>query len=186
MKKYIFRVALLAAACIFCSAQQQQKPAPAVTVIHAGHMLDVKTGRTLNDVWVVIDGGKIVRADTGAVPAANIIELPNATILPGLIDAHTHITSNPSFGYEQLAISTPREALIGAHNARVTLEAGITTVRNVGAHGYSDVALRDAINARDVPGPRMLVSGPPLSITGGHCDNDLLPFEYHATSEGAA
>ena len=59
-------------------------------------------------------------------------------------------------------------------------------MRNVGAHGYSDVALRDAINARDVPGPRMLVSGPPLSITGGHCDNDLLPFEYHATSEGAA
>ncbi len=81
-----------------------------------------------------------------------------------------------------LASSVPREALTGAHNARLTLEAGFTTVRNVGARGYSDVALRDAINAGDVPGPRMLVSGPALSITGGHCDNDLLPYEYHATS----
>ena len=69
---------------------------------------------------------------------------------------------------------------MGARNARVTLDGGFTTVRNVGASGFSDVALRDAINAGDVPGPRMLVSGPPLSITGGHADNNLLPFEYHA------
>ena len=68
----------------------------------------------------------------------------------------------------------------------MTLDAGFTTVRNVGADGFTDVALRDAINAGDVPGPRMLVSGPPLSITGGHGDNNLLPFEYHATSEGVA
>ena len=59
-------------------------------------------------------------------------------------------------------------------------------MRNVGARGYTDVALRDAINAGDVPGRRMLVSGPALSITGGHCDNDLLPYEYHATSDGVA
>ncbi|MFZ1010770.1 MAG: amidohydrolase family protein, partial [Candidatus Sulfotelmatobacter sp.] len=114
------------------------------------------------------------------------MELANATVLPGLIDAHTHLTGDPSFGYEQLGISIPRETLIGAKNARVTLQAGFTTVRNVGASGYTDVALRDAINAGDVPGPRMLVSGPPLSITGGHCDNNLLPFEYHATSDGVA
>jgi len=67
-----------------------------------------------------------------------------------------------------------------------TLEAGFTTVRNVGAFSYADVALRDAVNAGDVPGPRMLVSGPPLSITGGHCDNDLLPYEYHETYPGVA
>ncbi len=103
-------------------------------------------------------------------------------MLPGLIDAHTHLTFDPkNFGYEGLGISTPREALIGAHNARVTLEAGFTTVRNVGAGGYSDVALRDAINDGDVPGPRMLVSGPALGITGGHCDNNLLAPEYHAS-----
>ena len=174
-----------------CALSQPQPSTPPQHVaIHAGKVLDVRAGKMISDVIILIEGDKIVYVGTASsAPAtgdAKVIHLPNATILPGLIDAHTHITSNPSFGYEQLAISAPREALIGAHNARVTLEAGITTVRNVGAHGYSDVALRDAINARDVPGPRMLVSGPPLSITGGHCDNDLLPFEYHATSEGAA
>jgi imidazolonepropionase-like amidohydrolase len=93
---------------------------------------------------------------------------------------------NPDFGYETLAISSPREALIGAKNARVTLLAGFTTVRNVGAGSFSDVALRDAINAGDVPGPRILASGPALGITGGHCDNNMLPFEYHKSDDGVA
>src|SRR5262249_46453994 len=101
--------------------------------------------------------------------------------------AHTHLTMDSStFGYEALGISVPREALIGAKNARTTLLAGITTVRNVGASGYSDVALRDAINAGDVPGPHMIVSGPPLGITGGHCDENLLPSEFHYQAEGVA
>ena len=158
--------------------------------VHAGHMLDVKSGKTLNDQIIVIEDGKI--ASVGAAAQANVpsdavrIELPNATVLPGLIDAHTHLTMDPKFGYERLSISVSREALIGAKNARTTLLAGFTTVRNVGASEYSDVALRDAINAGDVPGPRMLVSGPALSITGGHCDNNMLPFEYHATETGVA
>jgi len=158
-------------------------------VIHAGRLLDVKTGRTLTNQTVVIQGDRIEQVGGAADPsrpAATIIDLPNATVLPGLIDAHTHITFNPNFGYSTLGISVSREALIGAKNARLTLEAGFTTVRNVGAKGYADVALRDAINAGDVPGPRMLVSGPALSITGGHCDNNLLPFDYHATNSGVA
>ena len=89
------------------------------------------------------------------------------TVLPGLIDCHTHLTMAPNMiGPAHLHVSVPREALMGARNARVTLEAGFTTVRNLGAHGYADIALRDAINAGDVPGPRMVASGPPLSITG--------------------
>ena len=160
------------------------------TVVHAGKLLDVKTGNLLSDQAILIEGDKIV--SVGPMSSAKLsgneqrVELGNATVLPGLIDAHTHLTFNPDFGYESLGISIPREALIGAKNARVTLEAGFTTVRNVAADGYADVALRDAINAGDVPGPRMLVSGPPLSITGGHCDNDFLPYEYHATADGVA
>ena len=163
---------------------------PRHVVVHAGHLLDVKTGRMLADQTLVIEDGRIISAGGAAeakIPADAVrIDLPNATVLPGLIDAHTHLTMEPRFGYDSLAISVPREALTGAKNARLTLLAGFTTVRNVGASGYSDVALRDAINAGDVPGPRMLVSGPALGITGGHCDNNMLPSEYHAVGDGVA
>jgi len=171
---------------IFCYAQSPA--AQKTTVIHAGHLLNVRSGATLSSQTIVIQGDKVVSvgADAQAPAGATVIDLPNATVLPGLIDAHTHLTMTPNFGPSRLMISIPREALYGARNARVTLEAGFTTVRNVGASGFTDVALRDAINAGDVPGPRMLVSGPMLSITGGHCDNNLLPFEYHATNEGVA
>jgi imidazolonepropionase-like amidohydrolase len=167
-----------------------QAPNSRHVAVHAGHLLDVKTGKLLADQTLIIEDGKIVIAGASVdakIPGDAVrIELPNATVLPGLIDAHTHLTMNPQFGYETLAISLPREALIGAKNARLTLQAGFTTVRNVGADGFTDVALRDAINAGDVPGPRILASGPALGITGGHCDNDMLPFEYHAVGDGVA
>lgn len=178
---------IVSLACInFCWAQAG--PASKTVVIRAGRLLDVKTGKTLSNQSIFIQGDKImsVGADATVPAGAEVIDLANATVLPGLIDAHTHITMTTNFGYSRLAISVPREALNGARNARVTLEAGFTTVRNVGASGFTDVALRDAINAGDVPGPRMLVSGPPLSITGGHCDDNLLPFEWHIQSEGVA
>ncbi len=184
--RVVWAVLLLLVVCSPASAQPSAKR----TVVRAGKLLDVKSGKVQANQIVVIEGEKIVSvgpaSEIKVSPTDTLIDLSNATVLPGLIDAHTHLTFNPHFGYETLAISVPREALTGAHNARVTLEAGFTTVRNVGARGYSDVALRDAINAGDVPGPRMLVSGPALSITGGHCDNDLLPYEYHASSDGAA
>jgi imidazolonepropionase-like amidohydrolase len=164
--------------------------AAARTIIKAGKIIDVKTGKESSSQAIIIEGDKIVSVGPAAAVQATssdrTVDLSNATVLPGLIDAHTHLTFDPKFGYETLAISTPREALIGAKNARVTLEAGITTVRNVGASGYADVALRDAINAGDVPGPRMVVSGPALGITGGHCDDNLLPYEFHATGDGVA
>jgi imidazolonepropionase-like amidohydrolase len=171
--------------------QSANTPASRRVVVRAGHILDVKTGTMLSGQAIVIEGDKIVSvgpaADAKLSPATQTIDLPNATVLPGLIDAHTHLTFDPAnLGYEGLGISYPREALIGARNARVTLEAGFTTVRNVGAGGYSDVALRDAINAGDVPGPRMLVSGPAMGITGGHCDDNLLAPQFHATELGVA
>jgi len=167
---------------------QQPAGAPARTVVKAGKLLDVRTGKTLTKQAIVIEGGKIVSVgpDSGVAADAKVIDLSGKTVLPGLIDAHTHITFDPKYGYEQLAISAPREALIGAKNARITLLAGFTTIRNVGASDYTDIALRDAINAGDVPGPRIDASGPALGITGGHCDDNLLPYEWHATADGVA
>jgi imidazolonepropionase-like amidohydrolase len=168
----------------------QQPPAPSTTVIRAGKLFDPVLGRLQDHPVVVIIGNRIESVSTGNVTAptgARVIDLGDATLLPGFIDVHTHLTSDAgSGGYESLGVSIPRSALTGAKNARITLLAGFTTVRNVGAEGYSDVALRDAINAGDVIGPRMQVSGPPLGITGGHCDSSLLAPEYHYSAEGVA
>lgn len=188
--KNIFRISALSLlGCAFSTsfAQQTVSSNQKITVVRAAHMLDVKSGRTVDNPVIVITGDRIT-STAGPVPAdAIIINLPGATLVPGLIDAHTHlIGKGTNFGYQELAESVPAATLWGARNARVTLEAGFTTVRNVGAGGYADVALRDAINEGEVPGPRMLVSGPPLGITGGHCDDNLLPFSYHATAEGVA
>ena len=178
------------AAILFAMTASAAESSGKRVVVKAGHLLDVKSGKMLSDQVIVIEDGKIVSVGSAVgvkTDGAAVVDLSHATVLPGLIDSHTHLTGDANgFGYESLAISTPREALIGAKNARITLNAGFTTVRNVGAGGYSDVALRDSINAGDIPGPRMLVSGPALGITGGHCDNNLLPFEYHATEIGVA
>ncbi len=108
-------------------------------------------------------------------------------MLPGLIDVHTHLTDDNNFDpYHELSTSVAMSALIGARNAKVTLEAGFTTVRNVGAAGYADVDLRDAINEGLIEGPHMQVSGPLVGITGGHCDDNLLPYAYHQTADGVA
>jgi len=188
MKHSRLLIALIFLLCSLNLLWAQAAPAPKTVVIRAGRLLDVRTGKTLANQVIIIQDDKIASVGSGTqIPAgAQVIDLSSATVLPGLIDAHTHITMTTNFGYSRLGISIPREALNGARNARVTLDAGFTTIRNVGASGFTDVALRDAINAGDVPGPRMLVSGPALSITGGHCDDNLLPFEWHAQSDGVA
>ncbi len=159
--------------------------------IHCGKLLDVRSGRMLTDQIVAFDGGVITAVgNSGSIqlPAGvKPFDLGNATCVPGLIDVHTHVTSNPqNSGYKGLGISIPREAVIGVSNASKTLRAGFTTIRNVGASSFTDVAVRDEVNAGDIEGPRMLVSGPPLGITGGHCDENLLPFEFHYKADGVA
>jgi imidazolonepropionase-like amidohydrolase len=160
-----------------------------ITAVKAAHMLDSKNGRMLDHAVILIKDSHIIVAGSKlAIPAnAEVIDLGNMTVLPGFIDAHTHLTGNPEdTGYSSVAISVPRQALTGAKNARLTLDAGFTTVRDVGASGYADIALRDSINAGELPGPRILASGPALGITGGHCDDTMHAPEYHAVSEGVA
>jgi len=173
--------------CLAATAQESVPPA-AVTVIHSGRLFDAPSGSMLEGQDILVRANRIEQVGSKlAVPSgAREIDLSNATVLPGFIDVHTHLVDSGHAGYESLGDSVPRMALHGAKNARLTLMAGFTTVRNVGAQGYGDVALRDAINDGDVIGPRMQVSGPPLGISGGHCDNNLLPFDFHYSSEGVA
>jgi imidazolonepropionase-like amidohydrolase len=162
--------------------------AAAPGAVRCGKLLDVRAGKLLSDQVVTFDADGVISSvapASGANTAA--IDLSQATCLPGLIDVHTHITGEPSHsGYAGLGISVPRSAITGTKNARLTLRAGFTTIRNVGAAGFSDIAVRDGVNAGEIEGPRMLVSGPALGITGGHCDDNLLPAEYHHKSEGVA
>lgn len=164
-------------------------PAPKITAVKAAHMLDVRSGAMVEQAVVLIADDRITAAGSKlAIPAgAQVIDLGNKTLLPGLIDMHTHLTGNPEdAGYASVAISVPRATLTGARNALRTLNAGFTTVRNVGAEAYSDIGLRDAINAGDVPGPRISASGPALSISGGHCDDTMHAPEYKLQAEGVA
>ena len=174
-------------------SQDAAPPAPSVVVVKAGRVLDVRSGKYLDHQMILIEGDKIKEVGAEGLvqsrvpPDARVIDLSRLTVLPGLIDAHTHLTFFPGqTGYRGLSVSVPREALVGARNARVTLEAGFTMVRNLHANGFTDVALRDAINAGDVPGPRILASGPALSITGGHGDENLLAPQFHYSNEGVA
>ena len=164
-------------------------PAPQRTVIHAGKVLDVHTGTTAANQAIVVSGDKIVSVgpDQPAQPGDREIDLRAMTVMPGMIDVHTHLTMDTNFDpYHELSTNAIKEALIGVVNAKTTLMAGFTSIRNVGASGYADVALRDDVEAGMFPGPHMQVSGPALGITGGHCDENLLPFEFHATSDGVA
>ena len=160
-------------------------------IVTADAMVDVENGEIIERPVIEIEDGIIQSVGTdlpSSDPEATIINLEGMTILPGLIDMHVHLTSDSDVhGYRRLAISHERAAITGVVNAKTTLMAGFTSVRNVGAPNFGDVALRDAIAEGDVPGPRLFVSGPPIGITGGHCsDNNLLPPEYEATGEGVA
>ena len=148
--------------------------------ISAARMLDVVTGRIVASPVVVVTDGRIVAVGPVAgvtVPTgAKRIDLGNLTLLPGLIDMHVHLTSDPTIGgYRALEFTPSFWSAVGVANARVTLNAGFTTVRNVGSDGYDDVGLKQAIEAGYVSGPRIVPATYAIGATGGHCDVTEFP-----------
>lgn len=165
--------------------------ADTVKVLKADKLISVVDGSVQEQPLVVVTNDVITyvgqQGDVTIPEDATVIDLSGYTLLPGLMDMHVHLTSDANIhGYKRLQRDTSRAAITGVVKAKRTLMSGFTTVRNVGAPNYADVALRNAINDGDVLGPRMFVSGPSIGVTGGHCDNNLLPFEYDVTSEGVA
>lgn len=171
----------LCSSLLFCTmgmAQGQKPAAEKSYVLKAARLFDGKSNSVVSPGLVVVTGGKITAVGANAsIPAgAQVIDLGDATLLPGFIDAHTHLTFPYSDDYKQARLDTLQKpvaerALDASVNARITLMAGFTTVRDVGATDYLDVGLRNGIRNGDVPGPRMLVTVHALGSTGGHCDH---------------
>lgn len=159
----------LAAVLLGCAAPLAHAQ---TTVVRADRMLDVESGRIVRNAVVTIEAGRI-RAVGGRVPAgASVIDLGDVTLLPGLMDAHTHLGYDLEGDWVNRPVKETAAdvALRGARNAKRTLMAGFTTVREVGSVGFADIALMRAIEQGFVDGPRMIPAGHALGITGGHCD----------------
>jgi imidazolonepropionase-like amidohydrolase len=165
-------------------------PAAAQTVVvTADRMLDVTSGRTVERPAVVIVDGRIATVGTQgsiAIPTgATRIDLVGKTILPGLIDMHVHLSSTPLIGgYRRFQYTDAFWTAIAVANARATLEAGFTTVRNLGADGYADVAVRQGVDGGFFPGPRVVAATDSFGATGGHCGGtNLLPPRFAGETE---
>ncbi len=155
-------------------------PASADTVVvTADRMVDVLAGRVVERPQIIVTDGRIaaVGRQGDPVPAgARRVDLPRRTLLPGLIDMHVHLTSDPTLsGYKALEYTDRFWTVVGVANAKKTVEAGFTTVRNVGSAGYDDVALKQGIERGYVPGPRIVPATYALGATGGHCDATEFP-----------
>ncbi|HXC08493.1 MAG TPA: amidohydrolase family protein [Steroidobacteraceae bacterium] len=175
----------------FAQVTQADAPpaAPRIIVLKAAHLFDSVSGTLTEHGVVVVSGSKIqaVGSDAAVPAGAEVIDLGDATLLPGFIDAHVHLSMESNLDwYREWFNSIMRfpaeQALYGAHNAKITLEAGVTTVRDVGSTDYISLGLRNAINAGQIPGPRMLVSNYAIGATGGHADQDPVPPQRMAVA----
>ncbi len=188
MTRTRFVLSFITATIAAASSAVAQAPgsAPRRVVLRAAHVIEPRTGKRIDNAVIVVDGDRITSvtaggaASSGVAPAgtATTIDLGDVTVLPGLIDVHTHLTGESHDYYTDLFRHSPIDDAVRAHvYAKRTLEAGFTTVRDVGAPELIDVALRNAINEGVVDGPHMLVATMPLSATGGHGDlNGFSPY----------
>lgn len=182
-------MALIGAALLAVAASLAAQDG-ATTTVAARRLLDVESGRLLENRVVEIRGGKIAAVRERRPDEEPTHDLGDATLLPGLVDCHVHLAGGEEMSPdERLKETAARAAIEGVANARATLAAGFTTVRDLGSRDFADVALRDAIAAGRVPGPRMLVAVKSLSSTGGHGDRNDLPSDvrverYDAIADG--
>ena len=184
------KIGCLAGAILMSVLANTTAIAQEITVIKAGSLFDSRSGDVTRDVLIVVEDDRIVAVmdGDGAIPqGAEVIDLSDSFVLPGVMDMHTHVVGNLDNYFFAGYFQSPHRATIGGVvNAEKTLLAGFTTIRNVGAGDYADVALRNAINAGEIPGPRMAVSGPSLGITGGHCDRNSLNSSFEERGDGVA
>ncbi len=176
----IYRLAFIAISfSVLCNTANAQTQANDTgTVLVADRLFDAKTGSMIANPVVFIKDQRIVFVHSGgALPAgAQVITLKGMTLLPGLIDMHTHIDSDPTYGgYNALQFSDRFWSVIAVPNALKTLQAGFTTIRNVGSDAWNDVGLAQAITEGKVPGPRIVPAGYAFGATGGHCDSTFFP-----------
>jgi imidazolonepropionase-like amidohydrolase len=178
--------AVAAAGVLVCAANIHAD----TVVVTADRMIDVVAGRSVARPQITITDGRIASvASQGAPVAAGVrrIDLPGMTLLPGLIDMHVHLTSDPRFsGYKGLEFTDNFWTVVGVANARRTLEAGFTTVRNVGSANFDDVALKQGIEQGYIPGPRIVPATYAIGTTGGHCDSTEFPPSIRAPSDAIA
>src|SRR5262245_49492319 len=164
------RLIVVLSCCCLAAAVRAQATA---ILIKAGHLVDVVDGQVVDNQMVLVEGELIKEVGPNLTPPANakLLDLSSSWVLPGLIDCHTHITFQMENYYDDIFRKSPMDAAVCAHvYARRTLDAGFTACRDVGSGQFLDVALRKAIDAGKIPGPRLFVAGHALSATGGHGD----------------
>jgi imidazolonepropionase-like amidohydrolase len=161
------------------------------TLILADAYIDVAKGKSINDAAVIVSNNQIIKVTTAAninnKADYSLIDLKGKTLVPGVMDMHVHLSFDAEDNFlESMNYSVPRQTVKAVKNAQKTLLAGFTTVRDLGASGYSVIATRDGIDAGDIPGPRIWAVGHAIGITGGHCDDNFPAPEAHAKAQGVA
>src|SRR5215472_9277769 len=182
MKKFLLQILAVVSTTALAQQPPASKPSPRTTYIRAGRLFDATGDKVRENMVIVVQDDHIQSvgpAGSASIPAgATVIDLSRATVLPGLIDCHTHLASRADRYNEIYHFKdTPfQHAFAGVVHARKTLEAGFTSVRDVGSPPFLAVDLRNSINEGLIPGPRIVASGPGISITGGHGDlNNFSP-----------